>query len=330
MDCLDVRRPFTRLRALEAGISPKALRGPRFRTVLRGVFVDASAPTSRDERIIAALLVCGDEAFASHASAARLWGLPTPVIAEEHVSVRRPEQRRRRRHDLVCHVDPDSDVHLVRGLRCASPLDTFGQLASLIGLVDLVVVGDHLVRHRRTTPEALVAFCAGLRGSGAAHARRAAAYVRPHVDSPMETRLRMLIVLAGIPEPGVNHTIRDVDGQPVRQYDLGWPEVKVIVEYDGRHHIERVDQWEDDLQRREAIDDDGWRSPSSSPPASTEIRQAPWTACSACCGVGVFLDCRAGPPTHGAPTSPAGADGARTTRRLDAPEWPRSPGQPGP
>jgi hypothetical protein len=255
-DQLDVRRPFTRADALKVGVSAKALRGPRFRKVLRGVFVDASSPVSSDERTAAALLVAGDDAFASHTSAGRLYRCPLPVLAQEHVSVRRAS-RRRRREDVVCHVDPDSDVQLVRGLRCASPLDTFGQLASLVGLLDLVVVGDHLVRQQRTTPEKLVAFCGDLRGAGAAPARRTASYVRARVDSPMETRLRPL--LAGIPEPRINHTIRDVDGEPVRRYDLSWPEVRVIAEYDGRHHVERIDQWEADLQRREAIDDDDWR-----------------------------------------------------------------------
>jgi hypothetical protein len=257
-DELDVRRPFTRADGLKGGISAKSLRGPRYRKVLRGVFIDASTPVGRDERIAAALQVVGDDAFASHASAGRLHDCPLPVLPHEHVSVRRARGRRRR-DDIVCHVDPDSDVQLVRGLRCASPLDTFGQLASLVGLVDLVVVGDHLVRQKRTTPERLVAFCRGLRGPGAPLARRAASYVRSRVDSPMETRLRLLLVLAGIPEPRINHTIREVDGEPVRRFDLSWPEVRVIVEYDGRHHVERIDQWEADLERREAIDDDGWR-----------------------------------------------------------------------
>ena len=143
-------------------------------------------------------MICGSEAFASHASAARLLDLPVPVLAQEHVSVR----------------------DALRGLRCAAPLATSGQPASMFGLVDLVVVGDHLVRLRRTTVEELQVFCAGLRGSGAALARRAASYVRTGVDSPMETRLRMLLVLAGIPEPRVNLTLREVDGKPVRRFDL--------------------------------------------------------------------------------------------------------------
>lgn len=35
--------------------------------------------------------------------------------------------------------------------------------------------------------------------------------------------------------------------------------MRVIVEHDGRHHIEREQSWESDLARREAIDEDGWR-----------------------------------------------------------------------
>jgi hypothetical protein len=75
----------------------------------------------------------------------------------------------------------------------------------------------------------------------------------------METRIRMLIVLAGLPEPEINREIRGVDGEVLRRYDLCWPGIRLIVEYDGRHHAERVEQWEHDLARREAIDDSEWR-----------------------------------------------------------------------
>lgn len=76
----------------------------------------------------------------------------------------------------------------------------------------------------------------------------------------MESRLRMLIVLAGLPEPEVNLLVAtDKEGIARRKYDLCWPEVRLIVEYDGRLHIERVEQWESDLGRREEIDDSGWR-----------------------------------------------------------------------
>ena len=69
----------------------------------------------------------------------------------------------------------------------------------------------------------------------------------------------MLLVLAGLPEPIVNLTVRDADGLPARRYDLCWPAARVIVEYDGRQHIEREQSWEADLRRREEIDDGGYR-----------------------------------------------------------------------
>ena len=77
----------------------------------------------------------------------------------------------------------------------------------------------------------------------------------------MESRLRMLLVLAGIPEPEVNRAVRAEDGALLRRFDMCWPGVRVIVEYDCRQHIEREREreWERDLARREEIDEDGWR-----------------------------------------------------------------------
>ena len=124
-------------------------------------------------------------------------------------------------------------------------------------LVDLVVVGDYLVRRGRVRLAELRDFCSNTTGPGAAQARVAAAFVRERVDSPMETRLRMLIVLAGLPEPEINVVVDLPGGR--RRYDLCWPAARLVVEYDGRHHIEREQQWESDLERREAIEDDDWR-----------------------------------------------------------------------
>lgn len=255
---LDVRRPFTRAAGLAAGLSPKSLRGPRFRSLLRGVFVDASVRHWDEERIDAALLLHDATAFASHASAARLLRVPIPTGPDEHVTVLHPHHRRRR-EGVVCHLGVDTDVIQVRGRRCSNALALFGQLAGSLELVDLVVVGDHLVRRGLVTATALRDRVSAMPGSTGRHARRAAAYVRADVDSPMETRLRMLLLLAGIPEPTINHTIRDVQGEPIRRFDLSWPGVRVIVEYDGRHHVVREETWERDLERREWIDDDGWR-----------------------------------------------------------------------
>ena len=255
---IDTRRPFTRADAVAAGVHPKLLRGSGFRRIFRGVYVAADVPDSAALRAGAALLPFHPRAFVSRATAARLLDVPLPVLPQEHVTVVHPDHRRARA-GITCHVRPGMRVNVVEGLRVSAVDQMFVELASCLSLVDLVVVGDNLVRRRKITRTALVDYCDRSHLPSASLARRAACAVRERVDSAMETRLRMLIVLAGIPEPLVNMSIADVHGRPVRRYDLSWPAVKVIVEYDGRHHIEREEQWEADLQRREAIDDDGWR-----------------------------------------------------------------------
>lgn len=237
------------------------MRGSRFRRIFRGVYVDSAAPPHPRQRVEAALVPFGGTeggAVASHASAARVVGVPLPVCPDEHVTVSRPAQRRVRA-GIRCHVDAGMRSVRHDGVPISEYHRMFVELAELLMLVDLVVVGDNLVRRGLVTEESLRAAASTSRLPGARRAAEAAAYVRARVDSPMESRLRMLLVLAGLPDPEVNRLIRSADGEPLRRYDLSWPAVRVVVEYDGRHHIDRVEQWEDDLDRREAIDDDGWR-----------------------------------------------------------------------
>ena len=117
-----------------------------------------------------------------------------------------------------------------------------------------------MVRLGMVTFEQLRAYCDQVRGRHSRTARRVVGYVRDGVDSPMETRLRMLIVLAGLPEPEVNYTIRDEYGSVLRRIDLSYPVVRLMVEYDGRQHVERIEQWDSDIDRREEFDGDGWRT----------------------------------------------------------------------
>ena len=255
---LDTRRPFTRADAIAAGIDPKLLRGSRFRRLFRGVYVDASVLVTPILRVQGALAPFVDTAYASHASAARVHEVPIPAIPDEHVTVL-ADKDRRRRGGIRCHLRSSGRVIVVDGIRVSDYCQMFVELAELLTLVDLVIVGDNLVRKGRTTPEELTAFCASSDLPAAHAARVACRYVRARVDSPMETRLRMLIVLGGLPEPEVNLAIHDERGVPVRRYDLAYRRSRTVIEYDGRHHIERERQWEHDVRRREATEDDGVR-----------------------------------------------------------------------
>lgn len=255
-EALDTSRPFSRQQALAAGISLSRLHSRAYVRIFNGVYVGAGILITTAVRVRAALVPFAGPAFASHSSAARVLGLPIPTLPDEHVTVSQKKDRRGR-PGIVCHVRPSAAFVTVDGIRVSAPEQAFVELASLLPLVDLVVVGDHAVRRGLTTLDKLRSFCERSTLPGAAHARAAVAFVRERVDSPMETRLRMLIVLAGLPEPVVNMTVED--GAGTRRYDLCWPGCRLIVEYDGRQHAESSEQWGSDLDRREAIDDTGWR-----------------------------------------------------------------------
>jgi len=253
-----MRRPFTRADAIAAGVSESALKGPNFRRIFRGVYIHVSVPAHPLTRIRAALLIHPGVAFASHLSGARVYELPVPDGPDEHISVF-DHADRRRRAGIRNHVaKAAAPVTVVKGVRVSEPGQLFVELASLLGLVDLVVAGDDLVRRKRTTPEELQVACAASDDTHAAKSRRAAGYVRRKVDSPMESRLRMLLMLAGFPEPEVNHEVYDEYGRMRYKFDLCYPDLKLIVEYDGRHHREDLDQWDHDTDRRDWLDHNGW------------------------------------------------------------------------
>ena len=69
----------------------------------------------------------------------------------------------------------------------------------------------------------------------------------------------MLLVLAGLPEPVINEILRCADGSWRMRLDLSYPELRLIVEYDGRQHAENTAQWNRDLRRREELESLGWR-----------------------------------------------------------------------
>ncbi|UUZ60810.1 hypothetical protein [Nocardioides sp. B-3] len=220
--------------------------------------MSAEVPDSALLRVKAALACYFDDAFASHASAARVWRVPVATRPGEHVTVPLDTHRLRRR-GVTTHHRAGADVAVVRGVRVSVLTDLFVELAEELPPVELVVAGDWMVRRQGVRISQLKRAAKKAPGRAGLLARQAARFVRARVDSPMESRLRMLVVLAGLPEPVVNVSIRDEDGMEIRRYDLSWPEVRVVVEYDGRHHVERIEQWESDLERREAIDDDDWR-----------------------------------------------------------------------
>lgn len=235
------------------------LRSQRFRRLFRQVYVSAALPDTDELRFDAAWLLLADDAVASHHTAARLAGLPVPDEPRLHVTT--PPNRPKPRIDGVRarSAPVEGDVRTVRGRPVLVADRTFLDLAGEpgFGLVDLVVYGDAAVRRRLVTREQLIARADAGSGRGVRLARRAARLVQAKVDSPMETRLRMLLVLAGLPTPVLNRDVLD-NGLWIARPDLQYPEQRIAMEYEGDHHrTERV-QWHEDKTRNRMLRDAGW------------------------------------------------------------------------
>jgi len=263
-------RPFTLRRAAELGVSKDRLRGSRFRTPVRGVRIPARLPPSLALDCAACALVLPSQAAYSHATAVRLRGLPLPLRFEDaalHVSV-----------PLTVTVPVPAplfghqvswargDVRRVDGLRVTSVERTLCDLATAgWALVDLLVLADAILRTERwTTPDRLAARVADWSGRrGVRLLREVVALAETRVDSPMETRLRLLLLRAGLPRPMVYEPLWTPEGAYLHTPDLCWPQWQVAVDYDGAHHFERGGERGDwrrrqDVARQELLQEHGW------------------------------------------------------------------------
>ncbi len=248
----DPRMPFVVAQAIDAGLTHHEVR-TAFTRVLEGVYVDARVRVSPRTKAQAALMVHPPGAVLSHDTVLRLLGAPVDLTPWDHVTVASDKDRRQRRgirpHAMTLRL---CDVGDLGGLPATVVERTFIDMAGRLPLVELVVLGDWLVRQSHTTPDELVRFCADSPARYAARAVEAARFVRPRVDSPSETRTRMLLVLAGLPEPETGVEDRDEEGNPLMQIDMVLrleeqlaakvsdrrAATGIAIEYDGRDHDE--------------------------------------------------------------------------------------------
>ncbi len=148
----------------------------------------------------------------------------------------------------------------MQGVQVSDPLSTWADLAAALSLDDLVVMGDGILRRRFCTLEELRVDLVRRAGArGIRHLREASELVRADAKSVMETRARLVMHRAGLPEPVLNQDIYDDNGDWLGCPDFAWPERKVLVEYDGDHHRTDRVQWQRDVARRRLMQEAGWR-----------------------------------------------------------------------
>lgn len=257
----------------------------------RGVRADRELTTLR-ERGSAFVRVIPEHCAFSHGTAAQLLGIPVPRRIERRadLDVMRPSSRPPlMREGVRSHRGLERRQVLFRDrLPVTSPADTWCDLAGpsmRLTVDELIEAGDavaELISPTRLRSEVHPLVLPGedgweedpvLRGfvqmmatlkqrrrhKGKALLLEAFPHLRPRVWSPMETRLRLILIRAGLPEPMLNLTVNFADGGGrMLTGDLVWPRLMVIGEYHGRMHLQLRTRSQDS-DKRGLAEADGWR-----------------------------------------------------------------------
>jgi len=206
-------------------------------------------------------------------TAARLQSVPLPPQYEAlwpvYLSSPPGTAPSRRRNVVGLNLElREDEIRFLDGLRITTAARTWLDLARALSVEDLVIAGDHLVcahpqgfpkpRLPWTTPAALGEMIARHpRARGIVRARNALKLIRVGADSPRETRLRLALVAAGLPEPELNVMLRGEFGQPVLWPDGAYRKHRISLQYDGGPHAGSL-QYRRDIDRAAVTEALGW------------------------------------------------------------------------
>ncbi|MGD9529043.1 hypothetical protein [Pseudonocardia sp.] len=116
------------------------------------------------------------------------------------------------------------EITCVGDVRVTTPLRTAFDLARSLDPDEAVVAVDRLANRHRFPPDLLLNFGARYRGRrGVARLAEVLARAERFAGSPMATRMRLLVVAAGLPRPHVQWVVQDLAARTAFWLDLAWP-----------------------------------------------------------------------------------------------------------
>ena len=250
--------PFTLRDAERVGLTPKQLQGSNWRRIERGLYVWAGLAEGPGLFLAAVRRRLPDDAAFSGHTAAWLHGLDLPPCDPVEVTVPKSSGVSARAGLSLRRADlPIDDVVVRRGLRATSVVRTVADLAGRLTVVEAVVVADMALHERLVKVTELEARAAAHpRWPGTARLRRVPELAEPLAESPMETRLRLLLVLGGLPRPRAQVPLHDESGRFLGRPDLFYPDQRLAIEYDGGIHR---DSLADDDRRQNRLLAAGYR-----------------------------------------------------------------------
>jgi hypothetical protein len=129
----------------------------------------------------------------------------------------------------------NDEVCAVNGIQCTTAARTAYDLGRRLPEVLAIVRIDALLNAAEIPISVVESIASRYPGArGIRKLRIALRLANGGAESPQETRLRLLLVRSGFPQPVTQIPVTNEWGRVVRRIDMGWPEKMVGVEYDGQ------------------------------------------------------------------------------------------------
>lgn len=245
-------------------MTARRLQGPAFVRVLPDTWAARHlVPLGHADRCRAVSRWSGGRGVIAGWAAAELSGAPcapagapagAPVEVLLPVRARAPAGVRVRRDRLH-----PGEIEWRDGIRVTTPLRTAFDLARGEDETDAVVAVDALAFRHGFSPDLLLHFAVRYRGlRGVSRVPGVLGLADRRAASPPETRLRLLLVRAGLPRPQAQHPVRDDVRRRAVWLDLAYPAARVGIEYEGADHT-GPDRVLRDAARVTRLVDAGWR-----------------------------------------------------------------------
>lgn len=247
-------RAFHRSEAIAVGISPRMLEHPRFVQVFPRVYRSHDTHLTALELIEAARLALPPDAQLSHLTRLLPLGLDFGPLLPLRFTLARDHHLTFDRifvHRTVTmppHRDGSVDVE-----------GAFVMAAAELSPIEVVMVGDWLLhrghlrldRLRRLLDDQPWRVAASL-------VRRMLPWMDPAAASLQESRLRCLVVGAGLPRPAVNVDLHDAAGRFLARGDLVYAVWRLLLEFEGRQHALDIRQFQHDVHRYGRLREEAW------------------------------------------------------------------------
>ena len=250
--------PFRGTEAVAAGALSVRELYRFYRPVYPGVYAPPDVEPSAIQRAVAAWLWSRRRGVVAGLSASAVLGTKwiNGLVAAELV-----HHNRRAPQMLTVHSDELSlgETTEVDGMTVTTPARTAFDLGRRLNLKDGVKRIDALMNAAQLKVveiESVIEGHPGVRGIG--KLRKTLSLVDGGAESPYESLTRLMLVGAGLPHPQTQLPVFDELGFVVAYLDMGWPEYRVGVEFDGAQHWTDARQRSRDVERLADLEALGW------------------------------------------------------------------------